>query len=94
MLKRANGPSKRVATAKAHEPKESKRETTAKARARVLQAAILHGHVTHNQARKLGKWDQAWYHLNAMRDAGQLVQDEYNRWRPAPPKKKRKRAKR
>lgn len=59
-----------------------RREQTEKARERVLKAAKKRGSITHAQARVIGKWDQAWYHLDAMRRAGQLKRDEFNVWRP------------
>jgi len=58
------------------------RETTAKARERILKVAKKRGSITHAQARVIGKWDQAWYHLDAMRRAGLLRRDEFNVWRP------------
>jgi molybdenum-dependent DNA-binding transcriptional regulator ModE len=58
------------------------REVTAKARERVLKAAKKRGSITHAQARVIGKWDQAWYHLNAMCEAGLLKKGKFNEWRP------------
>jgi hypothetical protein len=59
-----------------------KRETTAKARERVLKVAKRRGYITHNQARIIGRWAQAWYHLNVLARAGLLKKDKHNRWTP------------
>jgi len=62
--------------------RKDKREQVARARERVLKVARKYGAITNAQARTIGKWDQAWYHLDAMRRAGLLKRDEFNVWRP------------
>ena len=57
-------------------------ESTDKARERVLRVAKKRGLITNAQARIVGKWEQAWYHLNAMRRAGLLKREGFNVWRP------------
>lgn len=58
-----------------------KRESVAKARARVLKEARRRGSITNARARDIGEWDQAWYHLNEMRKAGLLKKTGFNMWR-------------
>jgi hypothetical protein len=58
------------------------RVRVAKARMRVLKKARASGYITNEQARRVGKWDQAWYHLNKLAKAGYLKRDEYNTWVP------------
>jgi hypothetical protein len=53
---------------------------TRKARVRVLQQARRVGTITNAQARKLGHWNQAWYHLNKMVQHGYLRRAGYNVW--------------
>jgi hypothetical protein len=60
---------------KAHEASEL-------ARARVLRVAKKRGSITHRLASKVGRWEQGWYHLDAMRRAGLLTKDKFNVWRP------------
>lgn len=57
-------------------------ESTEIARERVLKVARKRGLITNAQARIVGRWDQAWYHLNAMRRAGLLKREGFNVWRP------------
>lgn len=57
-------------------------ESTEKSRERVLRVAKKRGLITNAQARAVGQWDQAWYHLNAMRRAGLLKREGFNVWRP------------
>jgi hypothetical protein len=47
----------------------------------VLAKAYKQGFITNAQASKIGKWQQSWYHLNALAEAGFLEHDGYNRWR-------------
>jgi cytochrome c biogenesis protein ResB len=54
----------------------------AEARARVLAFAQKRGSITCEQAKKVGRWDQGWYHLNILRRAGLLVHTKYNEWQP------------
>jgi hypothetical protein len=54
-----------------------------RARLKVLKRARRDGFVTNAVAKKIGKWHQAWFHLNAMAEAGYLVHDGYNKWKPA-----------
>ena len=53
------------------------------ARARVLKEAQRKGIISNDQARAVGGWDQAWYHLNAMAQAGLLKRAGFNQWLPA-----------
>lgn len=76
----------------AHSTELSKREAIAEARARVLRVAQRRGFITNTQARVVGHWNQAWYHLNAMRKAKLLVYEGFNIWKPRPPKKDKRRA--
>lgn len=57
-------------------------EASELARERVLKVARKRGLITNAQARIIGQWDQAWYHLNAMRKAGLLRREGFNIWRP------------
>ena len=57
-------------------------DRVAKARARVLKRAVQSGYITNNQARKVGQFDQAWYHLNKLAKAGLLKREKFNRWVP------------
>jgi hypothetical protein len=54
----------------------------AKARLRVLKKALQAGHITNEQARRVGHWNQAYYHLNKLAKAGYLKREEYNTWVP------------
>jgi hypothetical protein len=65
------------------------REDTEAARARVVRAARENGYITNAQARVVGRWRQAWYHLHALYQAGLLRKDGFNRWVPRKQKKKR-----
>jgi hypothetical protein len=53
-----------------------------KARARVLKVAKRQGVISNADAKEIGGWDQAWYHLQAMVKAGQLRKRGYNQWIP------------
>jgi len=57
-------------------------ESTDVARERVLKVARKRGLITNAQARAIGRWEQAWYHLDAMRKAGLLRREGVNVWRP------------
>lgn len=74
MAKKRNGKTKIL---------RGERKTTLKARERVFKAAKKRGIITSAQACKVGNWGQAWFHLNAMVDAGQMEYAGYNRWLPA-----------
>ena len=58
----------------------STRKTVAKARKRVLTEVRRKGFITNSRAQELGRWAQAWYHLNKMAEAGILRRGDYNRW--------------
>ena len=58
----------------------AKKKTVLKARARVLTEVRRKGYITNEKAKEVGRWAQAWYHLNQMAEAGILKRDEYNRW--------------
>lgn len=60
----------------------SKREKTATARNRVLKFVRKHGTITNRQARKAGRWAQAWYHLRTMEKEGYLISTGFNVWEP------------
>ena len=60
----------------------SERDTTQLARERVLDVARRDGVISNKQAKRIGKWSQAWYHLHAMVQAGQLKRSGYNQWMP------------
>jgi hypothetical protein len=60
----------------------TKRQQVFKARQRILREALRTGHITNAKARKIGRFDQAWFHLNAMREAGVLSYKKFNRWTP------------
>ncbi len=51
-------------------------------RNRVLQYARKVGIISNERACKIGDWEQAWYHLNALREAGLLKHAGYNLWSP------------
>lgn len=59
------------------------RSKTVEARMRVLKEAKRKGVISNDQARAVGGFDQAWYHLNAMVQAGLLKRAGYNQWMPA-----------
>lgn len=73
-MKKRNGKAKKI--------KVNTHESTEKSRERVLRVARKRGLITNAQARAVGQWDQAWYHLNAMRRAGLLKREGFNIWRP------------
>jgi hypothetical protein len=56
------------------------RRRTERRRAKVFKRAKQQGYITNAEARKLGKWPQAWYHLNVMCEAGYLKQAGHNLW--------------
>jgi len=55
---------------------------TVRARERVLKEAKKTGIISNQRACYIGKWDQAWFHLNALRKAGLLRRVGYNQWMP------------
>jgi hypothetical protein len=57
-----------------------KKVTVLKARIRVLAEIKRKGYITNERAQEVGRWAQAWYHLNQMVEDGYLRKDEYNRW--------------
>jgi hypothetical protein len=76
-------------------PKEERREarkTTDKARRKVLTVARRKGVISSIEAQRIGGWSQAWFHLNAMAEAGELKHVGFNQWLPTPKKRKKKRA--
>jgi hypothetical protein len=58
-----------------------KRKEILRARRRVLTKAYKRGWTTNAEAKKIGRWAQSWYHLNALAEAGYLKKEEYDRWR-------------
>ena len=56
---------------------------TREARERVLKAARRKGVISHELACTVGGFNQAWYHLHAMEQAGELKRAGYNQWVPA-----------
>jgi hypothetical protein len=48
----------------------------------VLKYARKRGIITNQQARRVGKWAQAWYHLRTMEREGYLTCTDYNTWEP------------
>src|SRR5262249_52488017 len=87
-LKEENDQGRRVyangepaAHSKSYNPKL--RGITHRARAKILEFAERHGSVTNEQAKKLGGWDQCYYHLAEMAKQGLLVHSGYNLWKPA-----------
>lgn len=60
----------------------SKRRQVSKTRRRILEAARRKGVMTNEQAKKIGKLDQVWYHLSALQKEGFIQHDGYNRWVP------------
>jgi hypothetical protein len=66
----------------------SKRKIISRARHRILAEARRKGYVTNAMAKKTGGFQQAWFHLNAMVEAGALEYSSFNRWVPAKPRKK------
>lgn len=69
-------------TKKRRTRKVNTHRATERSRERVLKVARKRGLITNAQARVIGQWDQAWYHLNAMRQAGLLKREGFNVWRP------------
>ena len=61
---------------------KTKSQQTILGRERVLKAARKNGRITHKEACRIGKWDQAQYHLQALAEAGLLKHDKYNNWIP------------
>jgi hypothetical protein len=66
-----------------HLKRTRKRLDTSISRQRVLKHARKAGIISNEQACEIGQWDQAWYHLNAMCEAGLLTHAGYNLWAPA-----------
>jgi hypothetical protein len=60
----------------------TKRQQVFKARRRILRAAMRTGHITNARARRIGGFGQVWFHLNAMREAGILKNNGFNKWVP------------
>lgn len=60
----------------------AKRRKVTAARERVLEAAREQGVITNAEARKIGRWAQCWYHLQAMCEQGLLKHNGYNEWVP------------
>lgn len=58
------------------------RNTTKQARIRVMKRALDKGSITNKQAKKIGKWNQCYYHLNKLAEAGLLKRTAYNTWEP------------
>ena len=58
------------------------RDETLKARMKVFTAAKKRGIISSELACKVGGWNQAWFHLNAMAKAGMLKHAGYNQWLP------------
>lgn len=58
------------------------RNTTIKARGRVLRKALRQGAITNEQAKRIGRWNQAYYHLRKLAQAGVLKRTGYNTWEP------------
>jgi hypothetical protein len=52
------------------------------AREKVLQEALRSGIISSATACRIGKWNQAWFHLDALRKAGKLIYKGYNQWLP------------
>ena len=73
MRRKANGRRRRQVTT---------RKATTKARTRVVRHARKKGAVTNDEARRIGRWAQAYYHLNKLAEAGLLKRKEYNTWVP------------
>jgi hypothetical protein len=68
-----------------HKPKRHngiKRRNISKARGRILREAEKVGFITNARAKKVGKFSQVWFHLQAMADAGHLRHAGYNTWKP------------
>lgn len=58
------------------------RDRAATGRRRVLAAAKRDGFISNDRARKVGGWNQPWYHLNKLAEAGYLKHDGFSEWRP------------
>jgi hypothetical protein len=63
-------------------PNGHKRKSIVRSRMRVLKAARKAGSITNAEAKAIGRWDQAWFHLNKMCKAGVLRHISYNEWAP------------
>ena len=73
-----------------HKPKRYngfKRRNILRARGRILQEAEKVGFITNARAKKVGKFSQVWFHLQAMADAGHLEHAGYNTWKPVTKRK-------
>jgi hypothetical protein len=66
-----------------HLKRKRKRLDTDASRERVLKYARKEGIISNERACEIGNWNQAWYHLSAMADAGLLKHAGYNLWTPA-----------
>ena len=62
-----------------------KRRSVLRARAKIVREVERKGFITNAKAKKLGKFSQAWFHLQAMADAGVLKHSGYNEWTLAKP---------
>jgi len=49
---------------------------------RVLKRALERGMVTNEEAKRIGNFNQAYYHLNKLAQAGVLKRTGYNTWVP------------
>ena len=58
------------------------RRATERKRAKIFRRAKKNGFITNAEAKEIGKWKQAWHHLNVMREAGYLKQAGHNLWLP------------
>ena len=65
-----------------------KHKQVRQARDRVLRYAREQGSITNKEAKKIGKWNQAWWHLNALVEAKMLRYEDYNCWVPVKRKKR------
>lgn len=59
-----------------------RREVIRRARQRIVAAARLRGGITSKEACRIGRFGQAWYHLDALARAGLLQHAGHNRWVP------------
>jgi len=60
----------------------AKRRMTVKARQRILNRVRSKGVITNEQARKIGRFNQVWYHLAQLEKAGFIKHDGHNNWVP------------
>ena len=59
-----------------------KRRQVFKARQRILREALRMGHITNAKAQKVGRFNQAWFHLQSMVEDGTMKYSGFNRWTP------------